>query len=178
MLLDPSPHEWLGRLAMRHLGFAPLLVCLTLLLTSRAASADPVITMTKCEPTTWNGRPGQLITFSVNPGTSPVIMITMKAIAQPAPSDSCPILAVISKPAWDGGFQADGSAVWQYNFMPTYPGFWDGFQVILAGDRCCNQFQLWAFGHPDLVATEADCFTCAPVPTRPTTWGMVKGLYR
>ena len=164
---------------MRPLRFAPLLIWLTLLLTARAASADPLITLTRCEPTTWNGQTAELVTFSVHPGTYPVIIITVKPVVQSAVSDSCPILFAAQKQDWDAVLWADGSVTWSYNYMPSYVGFWDGFQMILAGTHCCDQIQLSAIGHPDVVGTETNCFACsAPVPSRVTTWGTLKDVYR
>jgi hypothetical protein len=125
------------------------------------------------------------VTFGViNLGPVPVCSIHLIPIQSgPTPSDSCRILACSNAPGWQCGVADDGSAIWRID-PASPPGCilqgqkHEPFDIELDPLYCCYIVQ---YDDPNgqIFFTDEVCFECQkPVPTRNTTWGSVKSLYR
>ena|SRR5688572_19635930 len=158
------------------------LLAVAIALSGQAVSAEPVVSITRCDTVSVNGNLYPRHTFQVhNPATDAFdIACNVELSLQRGgdPADTCSFV------------QSSGPAGWSSHgtfwFVDSYeeepclgPGeTLGGFQVVLTRAACCFDVTLTG-AVPEAPVVGAVCFRCAlETPTRARTWGRVKATYR
>jgi hypothetical protein len=92
----------------------------------------------------------------------------------------CPILACGSPPEWFCG-TSGGIATWTTNAEQGVApgGTRGGFTLVFSGPLCWYTVLFYDQPLLEPVYFQSVCFECqVPVPTRPSTWGQLKAIYR
>jgi hypothetical protein len=115
----------------------------------------------------------------------PIAFYMVPLQPSPTPSDTCsaPILQCGGPPGWDCR-AANGEAFWWPSEGGCIPrgAALDSFTIITDAytdlSSCCYE-TVFYYPIPENSFYDTFCFTCdLPVPTRRSTWGELKSLYR
>ncbi len=150
--------------------------------TPLAAQAQVKVIQTDCSTVSVTP-PVIRISFAVlNLGPIPVCSIHFTPVTVGlSNADSCKILSCSSAPGWSCQTTPGGGAFWRT--LPGFPCIGPGekhepFDVELDPLYCCYRAE-YDDGNGQIFFTDLVCFECSkPVPTRGSTWGRLKMMYR
>jgi hypothetical protein len=146
-----------------------------------AAHAQVKIIQTNCTQVSQTP-PLVRVTFAVlNLGPIPTCSIHLTPVTIGlSNADSCRIIECSNAPGWDCQLTSGGGAFW--HTLPGAPCIGQGekhepFDVVLDPLYCCYRAE---YDDPSgaIFFTDLVCFECDKVPTRHSTWGRLKMMYR